>query len=204
MLSKRALLVAVVAVAAFACLSACATTGGKGESANLKARDFYPLAVGNTWEYRVSPTPPGAPPTGEVKILSKDEHGFFIDNQKGHVAPRTDGVFDGDRFLLQEPLEEGHEWIAVPKNQPKDQPSVVEKYKITAVGTQATVPAGNFDGCVEVEAVQKDRGASVKMTWTYAPGVGLVKAVQVVTPDKKPPITTMTMELVRFEVKPAT
>ncbi len=183
----------------------CATGPQANDSTALRARDYYPLAVGNTWEYRVTPAPPDAP-NGQVKILDKDAHGYFVDNHGSKLAPRTDGVFDGERFLLQEPVEEGHEWIAVPR----DQPSVVEHYKITAVGTRAHVPAGNFDGCVEVEAKQDAKNpktgerAELKMTWTYAPGVGLVKAVQVVKPDQQPPRTTMTMELVRFEVKPAT
>jgi hypothetical protein len=184
-------------------LGACATTSAAPSSmSGLRAKDYVPLAVGNRWEYKVTPAPPDKP-TDEVKIVEMDEKGFFVDNHGGKLAPRTDGVFDGQRFILQEPVEAGHEWLAVPD------PRALEKYKITAVGTTARVPAGTFENCVEVEATQEMRHpvtgehATMTMTWTYAPGVGLVKAVGKVFPDSHPPQTTTTMELVSFDVKPA-
>ena len=196
-----ALALAVIVLSVTLDLAGCATAASGGGGVSLHAKDFVALAVGNSWEYKVTPSAPDAQ-NGEVKIVDKDAQGFFVDNHGGKMAPRTDGVFDGERFLIQEPIEEGHEWIAVPK----DQPSVVERYKITSIGASAHVPAGNFEGCVEVEASQDvpnpktGEKAVMKMTWTYAPGVGLVRAVQLVTPEKSPAMTTMTMELVKFHV----
>ena len=181
----------------------CATAQEKETMVGPRARDLVPLAVGNTWQYRVSPGPKDAPQL-KVEIVDKDAKGFFIDNNGARLAPRTDGVFDGDRFLVQEPVEEGHSWISVPK----DSPNVVERYKISAVGASTNVPAGNFDGCVEVEAEQNvadgPMRGTLKMRWTYAPGVGLVKAVQRFRPEQGgEERTTMTMELVKFTVQPA-
>jgi hypothetical protein len=179
----------------------CATTSSAGSGSGLRAREFFPLAVGNRWEYRITPAPSDKP-TDQVEIVERDDKGYFIDSRGGRLAPRTDGVFDGERFLLQEPVELGHEWIAVPR------PNALEKYKIVGVGTTTKVPAGTFDGCVEVEASQEMRHpetgqrAVVTMTWSYAPGVGLVKAVGRVIPENHPPQVTTTMELVSYDVKP--
>lgn len=192
----------VAAALALLTVTACATTSQNGTTSGLRAKDYVPLAVGNRWEYRVTPAPPDKP-TDQVEIVEVDDKGFFVDNRGGRLAPRTDGVFDGQRFLLQEPVEVGHEWLAVPE------PNAVEKFKISAVGTSAKVPAGSFEDCVEVEATQEMRHprtgerATMTMTWTYAPGVGLVKAVGRVAPGEQPPQVTMTMELVSFDVKPA-
>lgn len=174
----------------------CATTAAAPAPTAVRARDLVPLAIGNQWEYRVSADAGGA--TSAVKIVDKDAEGFFIDNLGNKLAPRTDGLFDGNRFLVQEPVEEGHSWIAVPK----DQPNVVERYRITSVAASTIVPAGSFQGCVEVEAEQSLQQGIMKMTWTFAPGVGLIKISQRITPTGASERTTMTMELVKFTVQP--
>lgn len=182
---------------ALVCAFGCATTTDGPVAGPMRARDLVPLAVGNSWEYRVSADGPAA--SSSVTIVDKSADGYFIDNRGNRLAPRTDGLFDGDRFLVQEPLEEGHTWIAVPK----DQPSVVEKYRIASVTSSTSVPAGTFESCVEVEAEQTLQQGVMKMTWTFAPGVGLIKIQQRVTPTGEAERTTMTMELVRFHVQPA-
>ena len=115
--------------------TSCATsTEAPDKVSGPRARDFMPLAVGNKWEYRIKGAPPEAP-TDAREIVEKDSQGFFVSNQGQRLAPRTDGIFDGERFLLQEPIETGHAWIAVPK----DMPDGVERYKIIAVGTRHNV-----------------------------------------------------------------
>ncbi len=180
-----------------ACALGCATTAAGPAPGPVRARDLVPLAVGNSWEYRVSADGPAT--TSAVTIVDKSADGYFIDNLGNRLAPRSDGLFDGDRFLVQEPLEEGHTWIAVPK----DQPSVVEKYRIASVAASTNVPAGTFERCVEVEAEQTLQQGVMKMTWTFAPGVGLIKIQQRITPTGEVERTTMTMELVKYQVQPA-
>lgn len=181
-------------------LVACATAAPSTAAGPLRAKDYVPLAVGNRWEYRISPAPPDEP-TGQVEILSVDDAGFYVDNHGARLAPRTDGVFDGARFILQEPIEAGHEWIAVPE------PNAVERFRIVSTTTTAQVPAGTFDRCVEVEATQEMRHpatgqrATLTMTWTYAPRVGLIKAVGKLAPENQPARVTTTMELVSFQLK---
>lgn len=182
---------------------ACTTTPDKPAAPTRSSRDYYPLAVGNRWSYAITPAPPELPPQ-EVKILDKDGAGFFVDSQGGKLAPRTDGIFDGlqGRYLLQEPVTVGHEWIAVPSERE------VERFVITSVDTAVQVKAGAFVDCVVVESksaqtnpMTKERG-TFTMTASYAPGVGLVQIVQRFKPDGKEEIVVGQIELVSFDVKP--
>jgi hypothetical protein len=182
----------------------CATAPAATSSNSMHARDYFPLSVGSHWKYQLTPSTPDTP-TAEVKIVDKDAQGFFIDDKGGRLAPRTDGVFDGvkNRFWIEEPLEAGHEWIAVPK----DDPSKVEHLKIVDTATSVHEPAGQFDGCLVVEATEPDKNPHtgepvvIRSTWTFAPKVGLVKLVEKIEPQKSPPFTAVTMDLVSFEVK---
>ncbi|HEY4223016.1 MAG TPA: hypothetical protein VGO62_16780 [Myxococcota bacterium] len=199
--------VAGLAVVTLSALLGCATAPPKASGSGLHARDFFPLAVGNTWKYALQPAPPDGSPNVQVRILEKDAQGFYIDDQKGRLAPRSDGVFDGskNRFILEEPIEVGHEWIAVPK----DDPAIVEHYKIVDVASSVHVPAGTFDGCVDVEASQSfpnhetgEKG-TLKTTFSYAPGVGLVRVLEKIIPEKSDPINAFEMDLVSFDLAKA-
>ena len=111
---------------------------------------------------------------------------------------RGDGVFDGQRFILQDPIVVDHAWTALPK---KEAP---ESYRIVATDAVVTVAAGTFSPCVEVRGEQVARDpesgkvGKLLMSWTYAKGVGLVRVEQRVQLDKNPPVTAVTMELVSF------
>lgn len=181
----------------------CATADAQKNSGVRTSREYYPLAVGNRWTYSLQPAPPDTPPQ-EAKILDKDGAGFFVDNHGGKLAPRTDGIFDGlqGRYLLQEPVTVGHEWIAVPTA------TDVEKFKITSVDTALTVAAGSFSDCVVVESkgpqvnpLTKQKGIFT-MTATYAPGVGLVLLTQRFQPEGEADVVVGKMELVSYDVKP--
>lgn len=174
----------------------CATTSnatGSGEAAA-----YFPLAVGNRWSYRIVP---GPPEPQQVEIVEQDAQGFFVDSRGGRLAPRTDGVFDGRRFLLQEPLVLEKTWTAQLKNEP------VERFKITATDAVVVVAAGTFSPCVVVRGEQPTPPGAppgkLIATWTYARDVGLIRFEQQVHLGSDAPQTTTTMELVSFEVKPA-
>jgi hypothetical protein len=161
-------------------LAACATTSASDEGVRgaPRAKDFVPLAVGNAWTYRVTPSAPDGPPL-KVEVLSIDDKGFYVDSQGERRAPRTDGVYDGARFLIAEPVEPGRAWMAVPRQ------GVVERYTILSLGEPCAAPAGNWSGCLVVEGTEEQtapdgRPATVIATWTYAPGVGMVRMTQVV------------------------
>ncbi len=191
-LSIVATLLVVLAV-----LAACATTSEGGSGA--RASDYVVAEAGASWTYQVVPGPP-QPQT--VRITHQDEQGFFVDDAGGRLAPRSDGVFDGTRFLIKEPLVAGAVWSAVSPGPRPGMPGVAEHYTLQAVGTQATVPAGTFDDCLVVQAETKTRdpndgrAATLIMTWTWAKGVGLVKLTQAVRYDGDDAVhQTASMEL---------
>lgn len=181
------------------CVVSCATTPTPAATPQLTSRAYVPLAVGNRWVYAVTPSPADKP-TEEVRILDRNQQGFFVDNRGGALAPRTDGIFDGKRFLLQDPIEEGREWMAAPE------PSVVERYRIKATDVSLQVQAGSFTGCVEVEGTldiknpQTGELGVLTMSWIYAPQVGLVRLVQTFRSGEQPAQVVARMELVSFDV----
>jgi len=172
----------------------CATTPA-AKAASGKAVDYLPLAVGNRATWRVVP---GPPEPQEVVVVSQDDRGFFVDNHGFALALRSDGVFDGQRFVLQDPLVVDHSWSAVPKGQPP------ESYKISATDVTVTTGAGTFTDCVVVDGEQTSvdpvtqQVGKLLITWTYARGVGLVKVEQRMVLGGEPPVTGVTMELLSF------
>jgi hypothetical protein len=190
----------VVAVSCLALHAGCATApiGPSGP----RAADFSNAAVGHSWSYKLSPGPdePQA-----VRIVSRDDRGFYVDDRGGRLAPRSDGLFDGDRFLLKEPVVAGATWIALQKGPRPDVPGVTEQYRIVATDLQVTVPAGTFDGCVEVEGAtptrdpETGRPATILMRWVWARQVGMIRLQQLVKREgDEAPVLTATMELTAF------
>lgn len=176
--------------------SACVTSSSNTMTAAAgRAVEYFPLAVGNRATWRVQP---GPEQPQEVIIVKQDERGFFVDNRGFAVAPRSDGIFDGQRFVLQDPLVVDHAWSAKPKDQP------AETYKITATDVTVTVGAGTFSDCVQVEGEQPGvdpntrRPGKILISWTYAKNVGLVQVIQRTQLDGEAPVTVAKMELLSF------
>jgi len=201
MAARLASLLAVVAL--FVIDVGCASTPQAGGSNAAAA--YAPFAVGHAWSYKVTPGPDGAQ---TVKIVSLDDKGYFVDDKGGRMAPRSDGIFDGQRYLLLEPLRVGTTWSAVVPagpQAPAGAPGVTEHYEIMATDAVVTVPAGTFDDCIEVEAKQavvdpnSGKPATLLMQWTWARGTGLIRVRQSARLDgNKDPVATATMELVAF------
>lgn len=202
MATRLALLFAGVAL-----VVGCASTPKSG--GDNAAAAFAPLAVGHSWSYKVTPGP-DEPQT--VKIVSRDDKGYFVDDKGGRMAPRSDGIYDGQRFLLLEPLAVGTKWSAVVPAGPQapvGAPGVTEHYEIIATDAVVTVPAGTFNDCIEVQAKQSvtdptsGKPATLLMQWTWAKNAGLIRVRQSARIDgNKEPVATATMELIAFH--PAT
>ncbi|MDY7228069.1 hypothetical protein [Hyalangium rubrum] len=155
--------------------------------------EYYPLSVGNTWKYVVNGR---ADKMVEVKIL-KEEGGFFHDTQGGQLMADSFGIRDQKRYLLRGPLETGHSWTNVVSV------SSTERYQILRVGAPCEAPAGVFKDCVQVEARNRvDVDTTLVNTFTFAPGVGLVR-IQVEAEREGRRIPQTWLELTSFQVKPA-
>jgi hypothetical protein len=128
--------------------------------------DYYPLAVGNRWTYRVNGR---ADKTVDVEIL-KEEDGYFHDNQGGQLAVDGFGIRDRKRYLLRGPLSDGNSWTNVVSV------SSTERYRILQAGVPCEAPAGAFAHCVRVEARNRvDASTTLINALTFAQGVGLVR-----------------------------
>jgi len=174
---------AVAATLALLFVATSCATPGDGGAGGLRAADYVDARVGARFTYRVTPGPE-APQT--VTITHRDDRGFYVDDAGGRIAPRSDGVFDGSRFLIKDPVVDGSTWTAVAPGPRPGMPGITETYTVRAVRAAATVPAGTFDDCVVVEGTtptrdpNDGRAAVLIMTWTWARGVGLVKLTQAV------------------------
>lgn len=127
---------------------------------------YYPLAVGNRWTYLVNGRPDRPV---EVQVL-REEDGYFVDSQEGRLKVDAFGVRDPKRYLLRGPIEVGRSWNNVVSV------SSTERYQIVQAGVPCESPAGTFQNCVRVEARNRvDQGTTIVGTWTYAPGVGMVR-----------------------------
>ena len=128
--------------------------------------DYYPLAVGNRWTYRVNGR---VDKTVDVEIL-KEEEGYFHDNQGGQLTVDGFGVRDRKRYLLRGPLADGNSWTNVVSV------SSTERYRILQAGVPCEAPAGAFAHCVRVEARNRvDASTTLINALTFAEGVGLVR-----------------------------
>lgn len=128
--------------------------------------EYYPLAVGNRWTYRVNGR---EDKTVDVEIL-KEEDGYFHDNQGGQLAVDGFGIRDRKRYLLRGPLSEGNSWTNVVSV------SSTERYRILQAGVPCEAPAGSFAHCVRVEARNRvDAETTLVNALTFAEGVGLVR-----------------------------
>lgn len=81
------------------------------------------------------------------------------------VTKDASGVHQGDAFEFKNPLAAGTEWISPPR-----------RYFIEALDAAVETPAGKFQDCLRVAYLiaEGDGGSGERY---YAPGVGLVKAV---------------------------
>ena len=132
--------------------------------------DYYPLAIGNEWTYR-DETPSraqGQPAVSRtVRIVSRTRDGYFKDSDRGELRADPDCLHDRSRQLLCGPLGKGRTWTSVVSV------SSTEKYEIVGVGEKLETPAGAFEGCVRVRAVNRaGPGAELVLEITYAPGIG--------------------------------
>lgn len=192
MKSKYLLLLIVFSFSSFAL--ACASTSSQVKAQqDLRAVDYWPLQLGNQWTYRIEHG--GATQKNTVKIIRQDSDGFFIDNQGARLKAHPAGIFDGDRFLLRDPLELGAKWMAVPSA------NALEHFEITSVHFDMSVPAGEFHNCVRVQARNKiSAKESFIGEWTYAPGVGLIAFESFRQVAAKEPQPQTKMQLVEYKI----
>ena len=119
-LSRVGVGVGVVALGALGLLGGCTTTKTEAEGevklAKSQARsacEYYPLVVGARWVYDGPPRPPDGQPSELAVTITGERGGFFLDDKNGQLRCDADGLRDGKRVLIQQPLEMGKTWKSV-------------------------------------------------------------------------------------------
>ncbi len=162
--------------------------------AGTPAKEFYPLAVGNTWSYQVQLL--GQKQEMEVKVL-KEENGVFEDSTGNQLFADAFGVRDQKRYLLRDPVQIGTEWSNVVSV------SSVEHYKIVAAGVACDCPAGQFQGCAVVESTNRiEEGKVLVNELTFAPKIGLIR-VSTLLENKGNKLPQSTLVLTKYQVQGA-
>ena len=162
--------------------------------AGTAAKEFYPLAVGNTWSYHVEML--GQKQEIEVKVL-KEDNGVFEDSTGNQLFADAWGVRDQKRYLLRDPVQTGTEWSNVVSV------SSVEHYRIVSAGVSCDSPAGQFEGCAVVESSNRiEEGKTLFNELTFAPKVGLIR-VSTLLENHGNKLPQSTLVLTRYQVKGA-
>ncbi|GEM_PF-1695752 len=174
-------------------------------SAENRAPAFYPLKVGNRWTYdelamgRVHNTwqtsiSQQASPTRYVQDIQLLVEGKPSKPARQVLEVRPRGIFDGTRYVLEEPVTVGKKWMTVLDV------STAEKFEIVSVDSTVEVPAGRFSGCVRVRNTITDPGKVVQLTEpTFCRDVGMVETRISIQKPGKPDIVVSHMRLLRFE-----
>ncbi len=133
----------------------------------FETKAYAPLAVGASWTYAMQF--PGQRGEMTVRVVEKKD-GFFVDDRNGAFKHTASGLRDRSRFLIRTPLVAGRTWKSIVS------PSAVEHYKIASVGGPCDSQAGTFGDCLVVESsLRRDKNVTLRIRWTWARGIGLVK-----------------------------
>jgi hypothetical protein len=166
MVRSRHPVLAALAVLALGCATSGSKPAGERPRSDLKAADYYPLAVGWKWAYdlekdgqKILAVYSVLERIGDTVIVqSGDERLTYAVTPEG-IAQRDGGAI-GD-YVIKNPLAEGASWAVAGGTA-----------RIASTSQELTVAAGRFTGCVVVEVTRSDP-ARVART-TFAPEVGPV------------------------------
>ncbi len=161
-------------------IGALLLTGGTGHAAERPGA-YFPLALANRWQYESSEGRPTSPVTETWEVMSRRGVGYMLRIQQSLLARDAPAEFvsassagvvmqpseaadeDGQpQFILKPPLILGTTWQ-----------TSAGRSEITALQALAAVPAGIFEGCIEVTFWS--RNGQAKAVTLYAPGVGMVQ-----------------------------
>jgi hypothetical protein len=158
-----------IAVAMMLTTLGCTQRLGIIQGGESSAAAYYPLEVGNRWEYSLL-APDGKEVEKKGVQILRQEGAYFVDNQGGRLTHDAFGVRDDKRYLLRDPLEAGKGWTNVVSV------SSIEHYKVMSAGEECDAPAGKFQGCVRVEATNRVDEQNIFVNeFTFAPEVGIVR-----------------------------
>lgn len=215
------LLCALLALGLAGCGTGPQTSLHTSQPALLKARSLtaeslYPAELGARWSYRTMSRSGSAPerpgPEQVFTILSADtasgsleavmERRFgerrmpntlIVRNSQGVTLSRHLRPEDGSITVLKWPLTKGSSW--------QGRSWAHAQETIHYAGTESVrVPAGTYEAARIDHRILYQTGASDSLHYWYAPGVGMVKAVEGLTVDmgQGPVLQQVTCELTSY------
>ena len=152
-------------------LAACALLACASQPATVPTRAasperLFPMTLGSAWSYDVN-TGDGEPVLAISRVVERTAAAATIQGGEGRTRYelRPDGIFRSEwgGYLLRGPLQPGATWPAGGGRQAR----------ITRTGAAIVTPAGDFQGCVEVEESGAPSGALIATI--YCPDVGPVE-----------------------------
>jgi hypothetical protein len=131
------------------------------------AKQYMPLAIGNSWTYAVNYL--GQKGKYTVFIVKKEKNAF-IDNKNNKLIIDKRGIRDAKRYLIKFPLNDKQPWISIIS------PIQKEIRRVVKFDAKVVVPAGIFKGCLVVQTdVKMKKGIILHSLNYFAQNVGLVK-----------------------------
>lgn len=154
---------------------------------------YAPLAVGHRWTYAVRF--PGQSGERTVRIVARDEVGYYIDDAGGALRITAEGLRDRRRYLIRTPLEPGAAWRAVVSA------NAVESYRVVSVGEPCETRAGRFEDCLVVQSsLRRDDEVTLEVSFTWVREVGLAKVETVAEIAGKGRVPQTEQNLLRYRL----
>ena len=191
------------------------TMTGGGLSPGAGSKDYFPLHVGDTWQYR-STTADGKQSEFSIKVLNEEKEngntlylvetvstfqpihdwyskpgGWVLMHRQEYVKTGSKAEYQPTKQFLKNPLMSGDSWRWKGKGMMGVE--IDESNDVSGPET-VSVPAGKFEAMKVMTKVIQG-GALVTKTYWYAPSVGLVKSMTDTGSVKS------TTELLEYSVK---
>ena len=168
-------------------LVACGGAQATGSSEVLSAHGLYPMEMGGVWSFDLE-TGFGPPVLGVMRVESVDGIQVTIRNNGDQVSTyerRPEGIFhlESDSWLLRDPIAVGEGWPSAGGR----------RAQIHSIDAQASTPAGDFTGCVDVEETGGEDGRVIHTI--YCTGRGMVEQTASMTMETTGSVAAVSVKL---------
>lgn len=156
-----------------------------GQEKHSAEESYFPLAVGNSWDYSVRGHSQFARSGIRWQVTQKEVvHGTPVfhlwetpsqSDEPLSLAMVPDGVkeADTDRFLVKNAMQPGDRWVAA--SQSLRAKLKGDSFEVASAGAACTVGGRSFVDCLVIKEV--DEANNLGSVTTYARGIGPVKYV---------------------------
>jgi hypothetical protein len=139
----------------------------------LTAAELHPLGEGYIWTYDID-TGTGVPTLGIRRVIraSPPRYVLQMDGERSEhtYELREGGLYDAGEnvWVLREPIVPGSEWPT----------RGGRTARVTAVDQAVDVPAGHFEGCVEVRETGSETGPDLRTVYCPEQGPVIIESHQ--------------------------